>query len=452
MAAPTDVSVEGTSISTIQVWWTYGGSSAIGIYTSTDGISYALRSTATIGVTTYELTGLVAATKYWIKLTDDLGSTFSSIVTTYTHTCSLPQGAMSNLSMPRFDGTEQQSDDLNNMAQRIEDVLGSRVLQPEQCVVCPSDGALVIDCMGGCTDWIAIADQDINSISINNCGAGGMSIEFLVPPSVTRKICGWPAGFGFGGDECRKTPFVTSSTGGSISAGSSRTGGKASPSKSEGRNSYDSGVGRGTGGGTGGGGAGCTCTPRNGALTLKSCNSANSLDCTSTKRLRVIACGGKQPYTFSKTGTVTITQTSDTTAVVTPPTNSSPGTAGTAYIKHGGKCLTAGLVAAACPNVNFGVYSSSYGCNDNLISACTQVTAQPGDGGQCVGAPQNLGLGSCGAITSCFDNGGCSYGTCDARTGAMIAAGCAPCGVAAAGSTVSVTDALGVVYTLVLGA
>lgn len=451
MAAPTDPYAEGTSISTIQVWWDYSGSNAIGIYISTDGVSYSLNATADIGDTDYEVIGLVAATKYWFKLSDDLGATFSSVVTTHTHTCVKPAGSLNNFSLPRVDSEIVTPDSFNNMAQRVEEALGGRVLAPDQCVVCPEDGAIVIDCIGGCADWLAVADEDINSISINNCDNGGMSVEFLVPPNTSRKICGWPAGFGFGGDECRRMPFATGATGGSVSAGSSGSGGRASPSKSAGRNSYNKGVGRGTGSGGGGGGAGCTCTPRNGALTLKSCNPNNSLNCSSTKTLKVIACGGKPPYTFSASGSLTVTKTSDTAATVTPPTNTGSAVAGTAYVSHGGRCADAGGVPQPCPNINFQVFASEFGCDDVADTSCGQVTMQPGDGADCVGAAQNLGANGCLAIVSCFDGATCTFGTCDARSAAMIAAGCNPCGVHA-GSTVSVTDALGVVYTLVLGA
>ena len=445
MAAPTDVDAEGTSITTIQVWWTYSGGNAIGIYTSTDGVIFALAATAAIAAVTYELVGLATATKYWIKVTDDLGGTFSSTVTTHTHTCLRGQGDLQGFTLPRFDGSEQQSSDLNNMAERIEVMLGGKVLAPGTCVACPEDGALIIDCLASCDNWVVIADEDVDSITINNCDERPVNIEFLVGPNVTRRICGWPAGFGFGGDECRRTPFVTGATGGSISAGTSSGSSNASPAKSAGKNSYSGGISKGVGGGSG-----CTCTPRNGALTIKSCNSNNSLNCSSTKSLKLIACGGKEPYTWSNTGSVTLSRTSDTSVIVTPPANTGSAVAGIAYVKHGGICAGGGGAPEACPDVNFGVYASNFGCNDAASSSCGQVTLQPGDGGSCVGAAQNLGANGCAAIVSCFDGGACSYGTCDARSAAMIAAGCNPCGVQA-GATVSVTDALGVVYTLVLG-
>ena len=451
MAAPTDVFVEAISITSVELWWTYSGSAAIGIYGSTNGSSYSLFATATpVGVTNYQVGGLVAATKYWFKLTDDLGSTFSSVVTTWTHECMIGQGGQNELSLPRFDGESQQSDDLNNMAQRIEIMLGNRVLSPGQCVGCPVDGALVIDCGEGCDDWVVIADQDINSITINQCDQRDFSVEFLIPPNTTRSIGGWPAGFGFGGGEGKWNKFATGSTGGSASVSSSGGGGKASAGKSSGRNSYNKGAGPGSGGG-GAGGSGCTCVPKNGGLTIKSCNANNSLACTGAKSLRLIACGGKPPYTWSNTGTVTLDRTDEKSVSVTPPANPGSGEAGTAYVKHGGQCVTAGLVPAACPSVNFQVYTSTFGCNDQNLVACGSVTAQPSSG-DCVGAPQNIGNESCASVTSCYDGATCTYGVCDSRSAAMIAAGCAPCGAAAAGATVTVTDALGTQFTIVLGA
>ena len=452
MAAPTDVFVEAISITSVELWWTYSGSTAIGIYGSTDGSSYSLFATATpVGATNYQVTGLVAATKYWFKLTDDLGSTFSSVVTTWTHECMLGQGGQNELSLPRFDGESQQSDDLNNMAQRIEIMLGNRILSPGQCVACPVDGAVVINCGEGCDDWVLIADQNINSITINQCDQRDFNLEILFPANATTSIGGWPAGFGFGGGEGKWNKFVTGSTGGSASVSSSGGGGKASAGKSSGRNSYNKGSGPGSGGG-GGGGSACTCVPKNGGLTIKSCNANNSLDCSSGKSLRLIACGGKEPYTWSNTGTVGLSRTSGSSVSVTPPANANPSEPGTAYVKYGGRCCDAGGVPKACPNLNFQGFASNYGCDDVADTSCGQVTQQPGDGGECISGTFNAGAGSCAAITFCFDDATCTYGVCDARTAAMIAAGCAPCGVAAAGATVTVTDALGTQFTIVLGA
>ena len=450
MAAPTNVYVEAISITSVELWWDYSGSNAIGIYGSTDGAAYSLFATATpVGDTNYQVDGLSPETKYWFKLTDDLGSTFSSVVTVWTHQCMVPQGDAALFSLPRFDGDAQQSDNLNNFAERVEAALGGRLLAPGTCSACPDDGRIVLDCSSGCDDWVVVADEDINSITMHNCNERPFNVEFIVPASTTRAIGGWPAGFGFGGGEGKWNKFATGTGGGSTSVGSGGGGGKASPGRSAGRNSYNKGTGPGVGAGAGG--SGCTCVPKNGALTIKSCNANNSMDCSSTKKLRLIACGGLQPYTWSSTGDVTLSDTDGNTTTVTPPTNSGSGEAGTAYVKHGGQCVTAGLVPAACPSVNFQVYTSTFGCNDQNLVACGSVTAQPSSG-DCVGAPQNIGNESCASVTSCYDGATCTYGVCDSRSAAMIAAGCAPCGAAAAGATVTVTDANGVQFTKILTA
>jgi hypothetical protein len=84
------------------------------------------------------------------------------------------------------------------------------------------------------------------------------------------------------------------------------------------------------------------------------------------------------------------------------------------------------------------------------LSACAQVSIAAATS-SCTSAAQNLGLGSCASVTVCQSGGLCTNGSCDARTAAMIAAGCNPCGVQA-GATVSVTDALGTVATIILKA
>jgi hypothetical protein len=75
------------------------------------------------------------------------------------------------------------------------------------------------------------------------------------------------------------------------------------------------------------------------------------------------------------------------------------------------------------------------------LSACAQVSIAAATS-SCTSAAQNLGLGSCASVTVCQSGGLCTNGSCDARN---------PCGVQA-GATVSVTDALGTVATIILKA
>jgi len=181
VAAPTSVRAEATSISTTVLRWSYSGSSGLAVYRSTDGSAYTLVDSSVLSTaTSFTDTGLETGTKYWYKISDDLGSTFSSVVTVYTHFCP-DQFNNQVFNLPRFDGDEQQADNLNAMAERIERVLGDSFNDPDTCAACPVDGAVIIDCTDGCRDFYVVADADINSISIQRCGAQLPPITLCVP-------------------------------------------------------------------------------------------------------------------------------------------------------------------------------------------------------------------------------------------------------------------------------
>ena len=466
MAAPTAVRVESNSETSATIRWTYGGSSGISVYRSPDGSAYAAVTDAVpFDTFTYTDTTLVAATKYWYKLSDDLGSTFSSVVTVWAHGCLTSNGGLDTFVLPRFTGDQQQADDLNNMAERIEETLGGRILTPDQCIACPSDGALAIDCSEGCHDWVVVADQDINSISIQWCEGQPGTVEFIIPPNTSgRQICGWPAGQGFAGDECNKAPITTGAFGTSISAGMGGASGSGSSSNPTSRRGYSQGSGRG-----GAGGSTCSCVPdATGGLTIKSCTARNSLGCSSTKSLTLKVCGGRGPYTWSRTGSVNLKGPNQATAgstatgatiTVTPPTNAGSGEspASVAY--------TLGIESVGCghPHVA-GNEWAQYNCNDTFLSCSTSIggTTQAFafidascSCGTHSGHSVSGGIAStvscsvvCSVACDCAkDNGNVQ----DRRTAGMIAAGCVPCGLSA-DTTVSVTDAAGVVTTIVLKA
>jgi hypothetical protein len=461
--------------------WSYSGSNLVRVYRSTDGTNFSPVSDAlTVGTTSYTDTGLATGTKYWYKLSDDSGSTFSSVVTVWTHGCAAPAtGGGEGFSLPRLHpGGGDPANEFNDMAQRIENVLQGRVLDPTECAACPEDGAIVIDCSDGCRSFVVIADQDINSISIQMC-AGEGNIDFIVPPNQTRKICGFPAGFGFTGDECTEAPISGGATGRTMSVGfeclfdpnnvaahlnSALCSAKASKTSSKaGYTKGGAGGAGGVGGSSAGGGAGCTCVPgAEGQLTIKSCNANNSLNCSSNKELKLIACGGKGPYNWSRTGTVNLkgstgspgSTASGTTITVTPPANNGSGVSGTAYRVEWINCTFCVAVDGVCDNCGPPI-SEEHGCNDQVIG-CTTTS-------------------SCGSVTCstvptfgptiCNDFGNGPDDTtfcgnpvkskhldrsCDVRTAQMITDGCNPCGLAALGATVSVTDAAGVVTTIIL--
>ena len=473
MAAPTSVRCEATSIATVDIRWDYAGGASLAVYLSTDGISYSEITTidtrVAAGTTLYTSEGLTTGTKYWIKLTDDAGSTFSLVVTVWTHSCAGPvSDSASSLSLPPFLGDDGiTAKRLNEMQRRIEAGLEGTNVAPDACTACPVDGAIALDCSSGCINWTIVADEDINSISIDWCEPFDSTIEFIIPPNTTVGICGFPAGFGFTGDECTQAPISGGTNGRTVSIGTTggASGGNVSPGKTKSKPQTQKKLNSTSGGA---GGAGCLCVPRNGALTIKSCNANNSLNCSTTKTLKLIACGGRAPYTWSRTGTVQLKGVSGSTpgstatggtVTVTPPTNAGGGVGGMAYWKSFWVC--SGCSGGVC-NAVTGLDTEIYGCDDAL-AGCTgssQCSPAPSAASMTCGCGAgSLGQAGCGpapptcdqcGVRPCGgDAGGRVVTLCDKRTAQMITDGCVPCGVHA-GDTVSVTDAIGVVATIIV--
>lgn len=467
MAAPTSPRVWAESISSVVVKWAYAGANQIDVYRSTDGAAYTRITIPALaaGTLSYNDTELTAGTKYWYKMSDDNGVTFSTVVTVWTHSCLSPEaGKVFNL--PRFDGEQQQADNLNALAERVEQALGSK---PEnvECFACPSDGAVTVKCTEGCPDMTIIADQDINSISIQDCGDPDDEhdpVKIFIPPSTTRKVCGFPKGWGFSGDECNDVSLSGGTTGRTVgSKGSSTPGPPKRPTR--------------TGGGSGGsGGGGCNCIPgANGELTIKCCTPDCSLNCNSTKTIMLKICGGIPPYTVVSSGDLQIRkrpQNSNTQSItyskkeaagrggvavyVYPPTNTGSSVTGDAYAK------------ATWHKCNGGFNQTQReerGCNDQQTQAVQQtisnaafLTAPPA-------CAANLSASDYAIATVDHSNPACSPScdgcpnptdpdlqtVCDMRSAPMIAAGCKPCGLMQ-GTTVTVTDAAGVSVAKVIAA
>lgn len=475
MAAPTDVLVEAISITSTIIYWTYSGLTQIGVWRSTDGISYAeVTNTAGIlrvpvGTTDFTDIDLTPATKYWYKVSDDGGATFSSVVTVITHTCEGPSTADIDTTMPRAEG-QVTPENFNDLAVRIE-TGWTRFTDSNGriCVACISDGALVIDCINydQCEVIQVNVDQDINSISLPNCVNNILDIEFFIPANSTRRINGWPNRIGAPGG--RPLPSITTGAKpkkvnatlsckcadlayGAIGLTKGfnckcefdlrRPPGTTTTSKSGARPSST-----------------CTCVPNNG-LTIKSCNANNSLKCSTTKSLQVKVCGGVGPYTWSKTGDIVLSATIGASIKVTPPTNSGSGVAGTAYWVDCYACATCSGSTCTSKGV---AGRGEYGCDDSWTSAL------PGDPTPCdrltncttsiadsvLSSCCNNGSNVCQPGTPCVDvRTNCDSGvsqTCDKRSAQMITDGCNPCGLQS-GATVSVTDALGTVATIILRA
>jgi len=479
MAQATDVRVEATSQTSVTLRWTDAGSATEQIYRSTDGSSYALVTGVAPSAGSYEDTGLTVGTKYWYKLSNTAGSSFGSVVTVYTHACASNAAAPTDTSLPRA-GDEVTADQFNELAQKVENGL-VRLQSPDgrTCVACITDGALVLNCIdyAGCDQVTVNVDQDINSISLPDCDNAQVDIQFIIPPNTTRKIGGWPKGIGFTGDEGFQAPISGGASGRFVNEFINRSlnvNSKSGKSKS----------GTATAGTAAGGlsrrvNGGCTCIPgSSGELTIKTCTLAganqttNSLNCSGTKGMKLIACGGQGPYTWSKTGSAVLGGTSGNSISVSPATNSGSGVAGNAYNMAvasgtdtpGGACITPAGTTRTCSGSGS---CQTFGCNDQLLSTIAGLQpacCPPGGGSQgpCTGFGTtpctNPGgtLGPCCSEVTC--NGstqqfqGNTSGTfppIDTRSGAMISSGCVPCRLNS-GSTVTVTDALGTQTTIVL--
>lgn len=450
MAAPTTVRVEAESMTTTRLRWAYSGSNNISIYRSTDGSSYTRITSVVSTVTEYEDIGLAEATKYWYKLSDDNGSTFSSVVTVWTHSCVHANGGQGTILPLAGDENEPV---IGHIFNELSATVQSKLVRFESpngrvCTACVEDGALVINCLNydGCEEIEVLVDQDINSISLPECDDSEVDINFIIPPNTTRGICGWPRGIGFTGDECTRAPVRGGSSGRSINEFVNRALNRNSRSgRSKPGNSTQ---------GTPGGGqsrtnGSCTCTPgSNGELTIRACtpsggtNPNNSLGCqNATPGMTLVVCGGRGPYTWSTGGSVNLSATTGTQTRVTPPTNSGSGEAGNAYKV----CHYVQQRVPDCAAARTILFKDSliYGCNDQLITDAGNSTS-------CAAAPA-------ASVAQCVDSlSGCDIPECalsghadhyampavDIRTAPMIAAGCNPCGVQT-GTVITVTDATG---------
>lgn len=218
--AITNLRIESTDPFLTILYWSQSGSHSIEIYRSTNGTDFSLLEEI-LANTEYEDDTVSANTRYWYKLSDDDGGTFSDTVNVTTHQCPLiDNGAGNGVALPRFDGQAQQSERLNDLSSQVESALnktffyGSASPSPnDQCEVCATNGAIVLDCSDGCDTFIVETSSDINSITVIGCGDICPPLDVTVPAGATVGVCGWPPGCDFDGDECFNGPIVGGATG-----------------------------------------------------------------------------------------------------------------------------------------------------------------------------------------------------------------------------------------------
>lgn len=463
MSVPSALTVESTTTSTADLRWTNS---------LVDGTTYNIKrvlaggtpitiATTAANATSYTDTTPVSGVDYDYQVCAASTANCTSVVGVVIQVCGLLQNEVAGFNLPRV-GTavaigggatqEQQIAQeviplFDQAMQKLETQLNEQVLNTNPCVICPENSSVVLNCRD-CQDFQVNVTENINSISMVDCTSGEGNIEFVVPPGVTRNICGFPATFGFEGGECS----ITAPAGTSLSAPYSGT--SRGPQSRGGFMGTDL-TQQGTGGGGGGGGGSCSCSSLDGLLKMVACNSTK-LCSASTKSKEYRACGGIPPYTWSTTnGSVSPATGKSTT--LSAPANSGSGTAGNAYNER-----LVGTVSDGLGGCNEHIQIEVHGCNDQVTVACagggidSPCPFDPLDEcGQhiCVGTPNTYGqTGSCPSTSApCVGTLDFTTGlTCDIRTAPMVAAGCNPCRVSMKGAVITVTDSIGTAVSTVL--
>ena len=232
--------------------------------------------------------------------------------------------------------------------------------------------------------------------------------------------------------------------------------GATSPGGGGGGDGSTEGQAEGGGGTPPGGGGGCACTPGGGnALTVVVCK---ELNCDGAAPLfEITVCGGTPPYSWATSGggggTPGLTQSgvNNVNAVVTPPDNPAPETAGQAFTFYKFWHVSG----------TFNQYSRRYrgcdglpleGCSAFCHNGCSACVSTP-DFDTCRNAPdpsKPVEAVSCGVdnpvvpeatidVTDLPPNCDVGY-LCDKRSAGMVTAGCLPCEIAMEQVVVTVTD------------
>jgi hypothetical protein len=490
VAAPTLVRVESNSTTQAIIRWSYSGANSIAVYRAPHGGSFTEITSPTgsparvaPGTTEFDDNTAVAGTFYDYKLSDDSGSTFSSVVSVVIQVCVPASGSTQSSTgpaLPQFTGEAAiTAENLTQLSHMVEIGLSLSLAPPGFCTICPTNGAVVLDCTSGCSNFFIVATTDINSISTVGCAQTG-NISIIVPANTTRRIAGFAAGSSLAtvsgafpitagatpkqvevshGCKCDSRiygqAYIVYTAAGVPCVCDDRADGSDDPSNS---------------GATGALGGTAGCTP-SGGLTLAGFkadgttpNPTYSMGCQdANKGLKLQACGGQGPYTYSFTGSINFVGASNGRATVLPPTNNGASVGGTAYTK-----AICGISEAHSVGTthNGGGTWAQYGCDDSFTS-CSTILGGTVDtvafitstaGANCTdhsGHP----ITNCVSVTVTCGCGGAAGSECvtaqscgayqDRRSGGMISAGCNPCGTSN-GSTVTVTDAFGTSVTIVI--
>ena len=210
-AAASDVRAESRSFDSVTVTWADNSDNETGfkVQRAPFGGSFATIATTAADVETYTDDTVAEGTRYEYKIVATNGdgdAAASNTVNVVVQVCEGDVGHPSAITLPRLTGERQQSDELNSAMQKIEEVLARRDMGIQDCLICPSNGAVVLDCSDACQHFTVTVTEDITSISIVGCENAPLSIiEFVVPAGASRRICGFPIGFGFEGGECARS-------------------------------------------------------------------------------------------------------------------------------------------------------------------------------------------------------------------------------------------------------
>ena len=194
----TNIRIESNDPQTVTIRYSYGSTNGIKVYRSTDGSNYSAVITIPAAYGSYPSPlvdiDLTQATHYFYKLSDDNGSTFTSVYDVTTQT-QFADRFDSDMALPTFTNDEDvTAQNLDELRTQVESVIENDVMKPQKtCFVCPVDGALVLDCKDGCFTFKVRQDDmcDVNSISINCASRRAYNVRVVSCAAIFLYRTGW---------------------------------------------------------------------------------------------------------------------------------------------------------------------------------------------------------------------------------------------------------------------